>query len=61
MKVHSYYPTYDILEKTNELEKVRYNISEKPVRSHSAAHLRAQSSTQHSRFHKSLRSRTARR
>ena len=55
LKINSYYPTIDIIDKTDQLEKVRYNISENARRSKSTAQIRPQSSITYrsSKFYRS--------
>ena len=55
LKINSYYPTIDIIDKTDHLEKVRFNISENARRSKSTAQLRPQSSLTYrsSKFYRS--------
>jgi hypothetical protein len=54
MRVNSYYPTLEIVEKTDQLEQVRFSISENSRRSKSVTHLRPKSSnTYRSKFYRS--------
>ena len=55
LRVNSYYPTLDIIDKTDHLERVRFNISENARRSKSVAQLRPQSSQTYrsSKFYRS--------
>ena len=61
MKVNPYYPTLDIVDHTDQLQRVSANISENARRSistsnlrpHSSSHLRPQSSTSRSKFYRS--------
>ena len=55
LKINSYYPTVDIIDKTDHLEKVRYNISENARRAKSVSQFRPQSSLTYrsSKFYRS--------
>ena len=54
LKVPSYYPTIDIVDKTDNLEQIRYNISENARRVKSVAQLRPHSAlTYRSKFQRS--------
>ena len=54
MKINSYYPTLEIIDKTDQLEKMRFNISENARRVKSVSNFRPQSAlTYRSKFYKS--------
>lgn len=54
MKVGSYYPTFEIMDKTDQLDRMRFNISENARRVKSVVNIRPQSSnTYKSKFYRS--------